>query len=258
MSTHPLLQQPTRIFTCLQGQLEDIMDRFKKLKGAIPVMGAILLDQTLQRVLLVKGWKSTACWGFPKGKINKNENEAECAAREVLEETGYDIDGLIRPQDFLEQVLDGKRTRLYIVPGLDPDTQQFAPKCRGEIGGYAWHTVADLPCTKEQGSQTYNSADGTKYKFYGVWPFMKRLRAWIKKYQQSGGAAQLASGTAAQLDASGGSQSSTCDSQDYFAPALLSPSGGALPAGPVAPKSLAAFTFDTSSIVAAMQLTRGR
>jgi hypothetical protein len=42
-----------------------------------------LLDQDMQRVLLVKGWKNTACWGFPRGKIHKNETDAQCAVREV-------------------------------------------------------------------------------------------------------------------------------------------------------------------------------
>lgn len=33
--------------------------------------------------LLVKGWKSTASWGFPKGKINDEEDKWSCAIREV-------------------------------------------------------------------------------------------------------------------------------------------------------------------------------
>jgi 8-oxo-dGTP pyrophosphatase MutT (NUDIX family) len=35
------------------------------------------------QVVLVKGWKSSSGWGFPKGKINQNEPSHECAAREV-------------------------------------------------------------------------------------------------------------------------------------------------------------------------------
>ena len=59
------------------------MEEFKAFKKNVPVMGAILLDQDMQRVLLVKGWKNTACWGFPRGKIHKNETDAQCAVREV-------------------------------------------------------------------------------------------------------------------------------------------------------------------------------
>lgn len=32
---------------------------------------------------MVKGWNSKSSWGFPKGKINKDEKESECAIREV-------------------------------------------------------------------------------------------------------------------------------------------------------------------------------
>ena len=40
--------------------------------------------------------------------------------------------------------------------------------CPQEIGGYAWHRVADLPCTKEEASQVYHDSTGVKHKFYKV------------------------------------------------------------------------------------------
>lgn len=67
----------------LQDDIEQIMEAFKAFKKNVPVMGGILLDQDMQRVLLVKGWKNSACWGFPRGKIHKNETDAQCAVREV-------------------------------------------------------------------------------------------------------------------------------------------------------------------------------
>ena len=33
--------------------------------------------------VLVKGWKSSASWGFPKGKINDEEEKWQCAVREA-------------------------------------------------------------------------------------------------------------------------------------------------------------------------------
>ena len=35
------------------------------------------------KCILVKGWKSSAGWGFPKGKINQDEEPHKCAVREV-------------------------------------------------------------------------------------------------------------------------------------------------------------------------------
>ena len=32
---------------------------------------------------MVKGYQKGASWSFPRGKINKDEPEADCAAREV-------------------------------------------------------------------------------------------------------------------------------------------------------------------------------
>ena len=130
--------------------------------------------------------------------------------REVLEETGWDLEGQLREEDCVEagwspaaaatgggsssqggggtggggkkdkdggggkkdKDKDGgggtKKDKLYIVAGLDPDSAAFAPKCKGEIGGYAWHRVADLPCTKDEGGQSYYAADGSRHRFWGV------------------------------------------------------------------------------------------
>lgn len=49
----------------------------------IPTMGAILLDPSMEKCLLVRGWSKAAGWGFPKGKISKEEADGACAAREV-------------------------------------------------------------------------------------------------------------------------------------------------------------------------------
>ena len=35
----------------------------------VPTFGAILLNAELDKCLMVKGWKSGASWGFPKGKV---------------------------------------------------------------------------------------------------------------------------------------------------------------------------------------------
>ena len=52
-------------------------------------------------MLLVQGFWSKNSWGLPKGKVNEGEDPARCAAREVLEETGFDISATITGE-FLE------------------------------------------------------------------------------------------------------------------------------------------------------------
>ena len=61
----------------------DIYDRFVQYKARVPVCGAIIINEALDKCLLVKSWGKAASWGFPKGKFNKNEAELECAIREV-------------------------------------------------------------------------------------------------------------------------------------------------------------------------------
>ncbi len=55
----------------------------------MPVYGGIILNAVMDKCLLVKGWSKNATWGFPKGKVNKNEGEMACAAREVYEEVSF-------------------------------------------------------------------------------------------------------------------------------------------------------------------------
>jgi mRNA-decapping enzyme subunit 2 len=93
-----------------------------------------MLWMTLIQCVLVKGWKSSAAWGFPKGKINQQESERDCAVREVLEETGFDCDSLLEADssDFMELTMREQKIRLYIVPGLD-ETTHFETMTRKEI-----------------------------------------------------------------------------------------------------------------------------
>ena len=46
-------------------------------------MGAIILEPNMEKCLLVKGWKAADGWGFPTGKINKDEADEDCAVREA-------------------------------------------------------------------------------------------------------------------------------------------------------------------------------
>lgn len=53
----------------------------------VPTYGAIILDETLENVLLVQGYLAKSGWGFPKGKVNKEEAPHDCAAREEFQKT---------------------------------------------------------------------------------------------------------------------------------------------------------------------------
>lgn len=74
----PILQQEWS-----SQQLQALHKRFMAYKSSVPVCGAILLNEALDKVLLVKGWAKRASWTFPKGKINQEESDLNCAIREV-------------------------------------------------------------------------------------------------------------------------------------------------------------------------------
>lgn len=168
-----------------RGSLEEIYQSFNAYKRTVPVRGAILLDPTMEKCLLVRGFKRDAGWGFPRGKLSKNETDAQCAAREVLEETGFDILDLLREDQFIELKIGDQDTKLFIVPGVDDQTP-FAPHCRGEIGAFGWHVVSHLPSSWEEGRQQFVNEQGGRHKFFNVWPYMKPLKSWIGKRRRGG------------------------------------------------------------------------
>jgi len=60
-------------------------DEFMNYKTRVPVRGAIMLNAAMDSAVLVKGWKKNSGWSFPRGKINKDEEDLACAIREVDE-----------------------------------------------------------------------------------------------------------------------------------------------------------------------------
>lgn len=46
------------------------------------------MNSELDKVLLVQSYFAKSSWGFPKGKVNEDEDPLHCAIREVYEETG--------------------------------------------------------------------------------------------------------------------------------------------------------------------------
>lgn len=147
---------------------EIAFNNFMQYKTRVPVCGAIMLNDKWEKVcapcfglrrpvltiinqgLLVKGWKSSAGWGFPKGKINQDEEPHKCAVREVhtlkyfgcpehadfctqvFEETGYDLTGKINKDHVIEMSIKQQKISLYIVPGV-PEDYPFKTRTRKEI-----------------------------------------------------------------------------------------------------------------------------
>lgn len=157
---------------------------FLQYKTRIPVRGAILLNPAMDSVVLVKGWKKGANWSFPRGKINKDEDDLDCAVREVYEETGLDLRsaGLVpttgKPK-YIEINMREQQLRLYVFRDVPMD-YNFQPQTRKEISKIQWYKLSELPTFRKKGAQNQdNAAASGANKFYMVAPFLVPLKKWV-------------------------------------------------------------------------------
>jgi len=155
-----------------QDKVEDIIDNFNQYRTKVPVFGAILLNITLDKCVLVKGF-GNGSWGFPKGKINQGESEVECAIREVIEETGFDLNGMVNDKDCIEAILRNQKVKLFIVPFIDENTV-FEPHTNYEISEIRWFFVDDISPDKK-----------TTHKLFLSHPFYQKLKSWIIRKKKS-------------------------------------------------------------------------
>lgn len=153
---------------------ENAFNMFMHYKTRVPVCGAIMLNDSWDKCVLVKGWKSSSGWGFPKGKINEDEPKHVCAIREVLEETGYNLSGRLNPENVIELSIKEQRISLFVVPGVEEDFP-FQTKTRKEISRIEWFRLADLP--------TWKRNKQVPGKFYLISPFIGPLKAFINEHK---------------------------------------------------------------------------
>lgn len=142
-----------------------------------------MLNAAMDSVVLVKGWKKTASWSFPRGKIAKDEDDLTCAIREVYEETGFDIEaaGLVpknREVKSIEVNMREQQMRLFVFRDV-PMNIDFAPRTRKEISKIAWWKLSELPAFRKKNQQQQQDPTPSSGKFYMVAPFLVPLRKWV-------------------------------------------------------------------------------
>ncbi|KAF2688345.1 hypothetical protein K458DRAFT_414125 [Lentithecium fluviatile CBS 122367] len=167
---------------------EDAYETFIQYKTRVPVRGAIMLNHEMTHAVLVKGWKKGAKWSFPRGKINKEEKDLDCAIREVYEETGFDLkaSGLVPPEGEAKSIsvnMHQQNVMLFIFRGVPMDTY-FEPRTRKEISKIDWYKLGDLPHLKQKNKVQGNNQDVKDSSFYMVGPFIGQLKGWIKQQKR--------------------------------------------------------------------------
>ncbi|CAL8125902.1 unnamed protein product [Orchesella dallaii] len=157
-------------------EIDKHLAAFREYKMRVPTYGAILMNESLTKVVLVQGFRNQ--WGFPKGKVNEVEEPVSCAIREVFEETGYDIAPLVNENHFIESKALERNDRLYLVRGVDPNFP-FQPQTQFEIKNIQWFNIDELPEHKRDGNPAVSRHGVPISNFYTVYPYVKRLRSWI-------------------------------------------------------------------------------
>jgi len=150
---------------------EKLFQDFRAYKSEVPSCGAAMINSDLTHVVLVQGWNAKGKWGFPKGKLAKDESEFECARREVFEETSYDCGHLMKEEDYLDATMQGRKVRIYCVIGVEDDFS-FAPRTRKEISKIEWHLISSLPD---------DYTDPAASRMWGVMPFSRRLKKFLSR-----------------------------------------------------------------------------
>ncbi|CAG8925474.1 unnamed protein product [Penicillium salamii] len=161
---------------------------FLAYKTRVPVRGAIMLNEDMDEVVLVKGWKKGANWSFPRGKINKGEKDLDCAIREVYEETGFDVRAanLIKNDEDVKDIevtMREQHMQLFVFRGVPRDTY-FEPRTRKEISKIEWYKLSDLPTMRKNKQHDDGYAAANANKFYMVAPFLHPLKKWIAQQKK--------------------------------------------------------------------------
>jgi mRNA-decapping enzyme subunit 2 len=190
---YTLLQFAQKLFSMCElltpfaQRTEELYEKFRQYKIQIPTCGAMLLNPGATKVLLVMGYKSKS-WGFPKGKIDRDEEFTACAVREVLEEVGFDISSAIDESVYIEKQHKGlPLTRLYLARNV-PDDTPFLTRTKKEIDEIKWHRIADLPTSKEAACK-----DDKKKSFWMIAPYISWLKEQLaaeKKKKKAGKASK--------------------------------------------------------------------
>lgn len=150
---------------------DQVIDEWRGYKHNVPTYGAIILDESMENVLMVQGYWSNSTWGFPKGKVNAEEDAVVCACREVKEEIGYDCTDRIEKNEFIEMYIRDTYIRLYIITGVSKD-EQFVPLTRNEIKSIQWFPIKNLPANRYEKELNPNA-------FFMVIPIIRTLKRWI-------------------------------------------------------------------------------
>lgn len=123
---------------------EDEYKLFIRYKKHLPVYGALILNQSFDKILCVNGFYNNQYF-FPKGKKEENETSEQCAMRECYEEVGFNIENKIVG----EEIQIGKGFGLFCVVNVSEKTV-FKTRTRNEIKEIKWVEIERIQMNKDK------------------------------------------------------------------------------------------------------------
>lgn len=100
-----------------KGEEEASRDKFYALRSGIMNQTGIMNQVELYSLSSLMEESTTewveAEWGFPKGRRNSYEKDLDCALREFVEETGYDVCHIVENIQPFEEIFMGSNHRCY-------------------------------------------------------------------------------------------------------------------------------------------------
>lgn len=163
------------------GNSGEALARFGKYKSTIPVRGVALFNDSLKKVLLIQGTESDS-WSFPRGKINKDEEDWECAVRECREETGFDATDHINENDVVERTIRGKNYKIYLIRNV-PEDFDFKPEVRNEIKNIEWRSWKKLykKLDRRFSENLDKKNKGKRPRFFLIESMYQPINNWVQK-----------------------------------------------------------------------------
>lgn len=155
---------------------DEALAKFSKYKKTIPVRGAAIFNEDLNKILLVKGTESDS-WSFPRGKISKDEDDVACCIREVKEEIGFDLTDYIDEDQFIERNISAKNYKIYLIKNVS-ENFNFEPQVRNEIEKIKWFDFKTV--TKN----IYRSNNNNSFKYYLINSMIRPISMWVRHQKQ--------------------------------------------------------------------------
>ena len=141
-------QELMNMYPRLKNAIGDLSEAKQERRIAMSMIerdGAILMDRTTKRFLLVKDAHHKT-YMFPRGKINKNESPSDCLIRELKEEVNLDLNACWK--QFVKEVhseSNGFNIKLLCFVG-DFEDCPLRINCKKEISEIRWMSLDEI-CT---------------------------------------------------------------------------------------------------------------